>query len=63
MMWVDPPSGWLFGFPKKWDGVGNLNQWIIEQGYSEKLMKQHGKYFYVRMWEVKDEGSTEADNT
>jgi len=63
MYWVDPPSGWLYDFPKKWDGVGDLDEWIISQGYSKKLMKQHGKYFYVRMWEATDEDCTETNNT
>ena len=35
---VDPPSGWLYGFPKVWDKVQHpdLTQWLIDNGYPEK---------------------------
>jgi len=59
---VDPtPQGWLYGFPKAvpegvWymDGTVprfkekefNINDWMIEQGYPEKLLE----YNALRMW-------------
>jgi len=59
---VDPtPKGWLYGFPKAvqegvWymDGTVprfkeeefNINDWMVEQGYPEKLLE----YNALRMW-------------
>ena len=59
---VDPtPQGWLYGFPKAvpegvWymDGTMprfkekefNINDWMVEQGYPEKLLE----YNALRMW-------------
>lgn len=35
--WVDPPSGWRWGFPKMWDPRTDpdIKQWFIEQGLPE----------------------------
>jgi hypothetical protein len=45
--WVDPPSGWMYGFPKVWDEDmdGPLPTWLGKEGYpyDEELP-------YVRMW-------------
>ena len=59
---VDPtPKGWLYGFPKAvpegvWYMDGNvprfkenefnINDWMVEQGYPEKLLE----YNALRMW-------------
>jgi len=55
--WVDPPSGWMYGFPKKWDGNGEINDWLIQEGYPEPLLNSYGEYFYTRMWYA-DESSS-----
>jgi hypothetical protein len=34
--WVDPPSGWKYGFPKLWDRQVEFEQWLIDNGYPEK---------------------------
>lgn len=39
-VWVDPPSGWLYGFPKLWDRKGNCQDWMIANGYPEHLAKK-----------------------
>jgi len=46
---VDPPSGWLYGFPKVWDSTNDspVDEWLIEQGYPEE-----GMVSYVRMWDA-----------
>ena len=57
-IWVDPPSGWRFGFPKIYDPMKdnpNINDWIIEQGYPQKLRDQFKDSFHYRYWEVEDE--------
>ena len=53
--WVDPPSGWRYGFPKVYDAIhdnANIFEWIIEQGYPRKEAESYGKHFNYRMWEV-----------
>jgi hypothetical protein len=32
-MWIDPPSGWQYGFPKVWDQKLPLAQWLVDSGY------------------------------
>lgn len=54
-LWVDPPQGYLYGFPKVWDDEvdGDCEAWMIAQGYprypSIDLIK------YTRMWEYREE--------
>jgi len=40
--WVDPPSGWQYGFPRLYDPAsdGNLTEWLIREGYPEKMARQ-----------------------
>jgi hypothetical protein len=40
--YVDPPSGWRYGFPKLYDPLadGNMTEWMIANGYPEKLARQ-----------------------
>jgi calcineurin-like phosphoesterase family protein len=40
--WVDPPSGWRYGFPKLYDPAkdGNVTEWMIRSGYPESLARQ-----------------------
>lgn len=37
--WVDPPQGWLYGFPKMYDPAadGNMTEWMIRSGYPSHL--------------------------
>lgn len=39
-VWVDPPSGWRYGFPKLWDRKGSCQDWMIANGYPEHLAKK-----------------------
>jgi len=32
-MWIDPPSGWRYGFPKLWDRKVPVEQWLVYNGY------------------------------
>lgn len=53
--WVDPPSGWQYGFPKVVpEGEEPTNEWLVKNGYSQKLIDQLGTAMYVRMWETED---------
>lgn len=48
---IDPPSGWLYGFPKEIpEHVDNTTKWLIENGYPEKVIKDFGDSFWVRGW-------------
>lgn len=51
-IWVDPPSGWKYGFPKLWDGQKDADQlkWLIDNGYPQEEIDRCGDYFYVRQW-------------
>lgn len=51
-LWVDPPSGWKYGFPKIWDGEGNMTEWLLDEGYPQKEIDSCGDYFFVRQWPV-----------
>lgn len=54
MRYVDPPSGWLYGFPKLWDGKGNMYEWLISEGYPKKEIEKLGNHFFVRSWATED---------
>ena len=37
--YVDPPSGWMYGFPKEVPtGVVTDDQWFIDNGYPKALV-------------------------
>jgi len=48
-LWIDPPSGWLYGFPKLWipEKHGNLRAWLISNGYPAKELHS---YTIIRQW-------------
>lgn len=54
MRYVDPPSGWRYGFPKIWDGEGSMTDWLVAEGYPRQEIKKMGNYFFVRSWAVED---------
>lgn len=48
---IDPPSGWLYGFPKEMPSfVIDTKAWLVANGYPKKEIDEHGEYFYVRIW-------------
>lgn len=35
-IWVDPPSGWRYGFPKLWnDDYEPLEEFLVNNGYPQ----------------------------
>lgn len=36
-MWIDPPGGWKYGFPKPYLNTANLplEEWLIKEGYPQ----------------------------
>jgi len=61
-LWVDPPEGWRYGFPKVWDSIqdANMRTWLEQSGYPKEVMKGYGKWFAVRQWAfVEQDNATE----
>ncbi len=56
-VWIDPPSGWRYGFPKVYDGSrdGEIYTWLVEQGYPQSEIDSLGTQFYWRSWAVADQ--------
>lgn len=52
-VWVDPPSGWKYGFPCIWDDeeYSELEDLYDAKGYPESL-REHA---WIRMWPVSEE--------
>jgi hypothetical protein len=51
-MWVDPPSGWQYGFPKLYDKQVPLAQWLIDNGYPAE--DTEFALQYLRIWRDTD---------
>lgn len=53
MVWIDPPSGWRYGFPKSMPKSEyppkDFNQWLLDNGYPQKAIDSGGNYY--RYWE------------
>lgn len=47
--WVDPPTGWRYGFPDVYDGKMPFRKWIESKGYPMKDWDKWAKN-YVRVW-------------
>lgn len=54
-VWIDPPSGWQYGFPKIWDNTTDMKNFLRQSGYPEKDLKF--AMSYMRMWNVKEQDS------
>lgn len=53
-VWIDPPYGWQYGFPKLYDKKVPLQQWLIDNGYPEQ--DADFAMQYIRTWpEAQDE--------
>ncbi len=56
MKFIDPPSGWKYGFPKVIPkDADDLRKWLLEEGYPQWEIDSYGEYFYCRFWETPDE--------
>jgi hypothetical protein len=55
-IWVDPPLGWKYGFPRIWDNEkdGSMRDWMIKCGYPQQEIDSCGEHFYTRQWEAED---------
>jgi hypothetical protein len=57
-VWVDPPSGWRWGFPKIYDRIedgDDIMAWIVEQGYPQAEINNLKEHFHYRVWEASDQ--------
>jgi len=52
MMWVDPPGGWRYGFPKIWKRDRPIEQWLIDNGYPEHDVEWGSQR--MRWWPVEE---------
>lgn len=52
---IDPPSGWKYGFPKvmpkKFDNFSELEEWLVSEGYPQRLINELQDTFFCRYWE------------
>ena len=45
MLWIDPPSGWLYGFPKPYTHdrkKETIQQWLLQNGYPQYELDRGG---------------------
>ena len=56
-IWIDPPAGWKYGFPKVYDQSvdGDCTAWMLKNGYPQREIDSCGNHFHVRMWAYDDE--------
>ena len=49
---IDPPSGWKYGFPKMIPNyITDVKDWLINNGYPKSEIDRCGDYFYCRYWD------------
>lgn len=67
-VYVDPPSGHLYGFPAVYDPTvdgSDLRAWMIKTGYPERETEFAMKY--LRLWdypeEIEDDQEDDSENT
>lgn len=49
--WVDPPSGWRYGFPKPMPSeVPDFHAWLVSEGYPREEIEALGDNFWCRQW-------------
>ena len=40
--YIDPPNGWMYGFPKEFpDGVTDVHEWLLQNGYPERIIERY----------------------
>lgn len=56
-VYVDPPGGWKYGFPKIYDPTCGITcrEWLINNGYPAKILEELGDAFYCRFWKADKE--------
>jgi hypothetical protein len=64
LVWIDPPSGWMYGFPKVYNRSKNpnLHEWLVDMGYPADKIAGLGDSFYVRILALSEEELKEYNN-
>jgi hypothetical protein len=59
-VFIDPPSGWQYGFPKVWDPEmdEDVMLWMVKEGYPQEEIDRLGKSFYFRSWEATEQNGS-----
>lgn len=62
IIWIDPPLGYLYGFPKLWDQVAfpDLHSFLLSNGYDEI---DYNTMAYIRVWNPTSEEIEEYERT
>jgi hypothetical protein len=52
--WVDPPLGYLYGFPKllslyEIGSEDTMKKWLVQNGYPQEVIDKFGSEFTVRL--------------
>ena len=55
--WVDPASGWMYGFPKIYDADNDedFQEWLVANGYPKKCVD----IGYCRWWKAEEGDGSE----
>ena len=55
-IWYDPPSGWMYGFPKLYEPLPNetFQETLLRDGYPQYEIDR-GMAKWCRFWEETDE--------
>ena len=61
IIWVDPPYGWKYGFPKIYDKDKhpNVNKWLVDNGYPQSIIDEFPNGLPCGMSEASEEESVE----
>lgn len=56
LLWIDPPSGYLYGFPKVWDSnEGTIREFLKANGYP---LEDTEELQWVRCWIAEEEDAS-----
>ena len=56
-IWIDPPNGWRYGFPKIYNTESGMTimEWLVSEGYPQKEIDYLGRLFYMRQWKAAED--------
>lgn len=62
--YIDPPSGWRYGFPKAIPDPKpeDMRKWLVENGYPQWEIDKMGKNFYCRYWQGDQDEQEKTSN-
>jgi len=50
VVYIDPPQGWVYGFPKAMPvDVKDVEGWLVQNGYPKEIIESFGKNFIYRI--------------